>query len=61
MHETGINNATVGSPDQGVVTAYQKIIDATGDFAGVTGYFFVSGFNRNGRVTTSLSGEICYP
>ena len=30
----------------------------TGAWAGATGYFFVSGFNRNGRVETTVSGEI---
>jgi hypothetical protein len=46
---------------QGVVTAYQRIIDATGEFAGVTGYFFVSGFLGGGRVETKVMGQICYP
>jgi hypothetical protein len=61
MRETGVVNQTQGNPESGVVTAYQKIVDATGDFSGVTGYFFVSGFNRNQRITTQLTGEICYP
>jgi hypothetical protein len=46
---------------QGVVTAYQKITDATGEFAGVTGYFFVSGFMSAGHVVTKVTGELCYP
>jgi hypothetical protein len=61
MRETGVVNQTQGNPESGVVTAYQKIVDATGDFIGVTGYFFVSGFNRNQRITTQVTGEICYP
>jgi hypothetical protein len=56
MRETG---AVSGA--QGVVTAYQKITDATGEFTGVTGYLFVSGFNRGGHVTTKVIGELCYP
>ena len=56
MRETGAVSGV-----QGVVTAYQKITDATGEFAGVTGYFFVSGFMKSGHVVTTLFGEICYP
>ena len=56
MRETGAVSGT-----QGVVTAYQKITDATGEFAGVTGYVFVNGFTRSGHVTTTVSGEFCYP
>lgn len=61
MRETGVSNTTQGNPDSGAVTAFQKIIDATGDLAGTTGYFFVSGFNRGGRVETTVTGEICTP
>ena len=35
--------------------------DATGDFTGVTGYFFVSGFNVNQHLETKVTGEICFP
>ena len=55
--ETGVSNTTQGNPDSGAVTAFQKIIDATGDLTGTTGYFFVSGFNRGGRVETTVTGE----
>jgi hypothetical protein len=41
------------------VTAFQKIIDATGELAGTTGYFFESGSNRGGRAETNVTGEIC--
>ena len=61
MRETGVSNPTVGSPDMGVVTAFQRIQSGTGDFAGATGYFFVSGFNVNNHVVTKLFGEICTP
>jgi hypothetical protein len=56
MRETGVVSGT-----QGVVTAYQKITDATGEFSGVTGYFFVSGFMNSGHIVTNLTGELCYP
>lgn len=54
--ETGVTSAK-----QGVVTAHQRITETSGDFAGVTGYFFVSGQNDGQTVTTRVSGEICYP
>jgi hypothetical protein len=59
--ETGVSNTSQGKPESGAVTAFQHIIDATGDLAGTTGHFFVNGFNRGGVVETSVSGEICVP
>jgi hypothetical protein len=57
MRETGVT--TNGS--DGVVTAYQQIVGGTGQFAGATGYFFVSGHKGGGMVTTFIDGEICHP
>ena len=45
----------------GVVTAYQKILEGTGEFAGAAGYFFVSGTRAGGVITTKVAGEICLP
>ena len=59
--ETGVVNQTQGNPESGAVTAFQKIIETTGEFAGVTGYFFVSGFNINQHLETKMMGEICFP
>ena len=59
--ETGVTHPAAGHPESGAVTAHQQILSGTGSFAGVTGYFFVSGFNVNGHVTTELIGEICRP
>lgn len=61
MHEMGLSNPSVGNPDSGVVSAFQLIVEGTGEFAGATGYLFVNGFNRNQRVVTSITGEICTP
>jgi hypothetical protein len=54
MRETGV----VG---RGAVTAYQEITGGTGDFAGATGYFFVSGFLLPGGTTisTQIEGHLC--
>lgn len=57
MRETGVT--TSGS--EGVVTAYQQIVGATGQYEGATGYFFVSGHKTGGMITTFVEGEICYP
>ena len=46
------------NPESGVVNAFQRIVSGTGEFAGATGYLFVSGFNRNQRVVTTVRGEI---
>lgn len=54
MRETGV---TV----PGAVTAHQRIVEGSGDFAGVTGYLFVSGTRANGVITTRVDGEFCYP
>jgi hypothetical protein len=59
--ETGVVNSTVGGPASGAVTAFQLILDATGEFEGVRGHFFVSGFSRNQHVVTRVTGQLCYP
>jgi len=59
--ETGVTNTSTGLPQSGAVTAYQQIQDATGEFAGATGYFFVSGFSHNGHVVTNVTGVVCTP
>jgi hypothetical protein len=51
----------VTSMIQQVVTAHQRIVEGTGDFAGVTGHFFVSGSNTGTQVVTKVTGELCYP
>lgn len=57
MRETGVT--TSGST--GVVTAYQEIVGATGQYEGASGHFFVSGKKGGGIITTFIVGEICYP
>jgi len=61
MRETGVVNQTQGNPESGAVTAYQKIVGASGEFTGATGHFFVSGFNIDQHVVTKLTGQICIP
>ncbi|MBU8975396.1 MULTISPECIES: hypothetical protein [unclassified Lysobacter] len=53
--ETGV---TTRGPE-GVVTAYQEIVSGTGEYAGATGHFFVSGHKTGGTVDTFVNGEIC--
>lgn len=60
MKEMGMTEPfNASNPQSGVVNAYQRIVAGTGEFEGATGYLFVSGFNRNQRVVTTLHGEIC--
>jgi hypothetical protein len=61
MRETGVVDPVAGRPSSGAVTAYQQVVSSTGEFAGVTGYLFVSGFNRDGHVVTRVMGQLCYP
>ena len=62
MKEMGLTEPPAISPDSsGVVNAYQTVVSGTGDFAGATGYLFVSGFNRNQTIVTTVKGEICKP
>jgi hypothetical protein len=62
MREMGMTEPPdVNHPESGVVNAFQRIVAGTGEFAGATGYLFVSGFNRNQRIVTTVSGEICRP
>lgn len=57
MRETGVTT----SGTSGVVTAYQEIVGATGEFEGASGHFFVSGEKGGGLITTIVMGEVCYP
>jgi hypothetical protein len=62
MREMGMTEPPDASnPESGVVNAFQRIVSGTGEYAGATGYLFVSGFNRNQRILTSVHGEICTP
>lgn len=54
--ETGVT-----STSQQAVTAHQRIVEATGEYAGASGYFFVSGRNGGQQVVTTVTGEICQP
>ena len=45
MREMGMTEPPdVNNPESGVVNAFQRIVAGTGEFAGATGYLFVSGF-----------------
>lgn len=59
--ETGLVGGGQGQPETGAITTFQKILAADGELTGATGYFFVSGFNRNGVITTIVNGEVCVP
>jgi hypothetical protein len=62
MREMGLTEPpNASNPESGVVNAFQRIVAGTGEFAGATGYLFVSGFNRNQRIVTTVRGEICMP
>lgn len=62
MQEMGLSEPSANTtPEGGVVNAFQRIVAGTGEFAGATGYLFVSGFNRSGQVVTTVHGEICTP
>lgn len=54
--ETGVSSGT-----EGHVTAFQRITSATGEFTGVTGFFYVSGTVGGGQVVTTVSGQLCEP
>lgn len=61
LREMGMTDPPTSNPESGVVNAYQRIVSGTGEFEGATGYLFVSGFNRNQRIVTTVRGEICRP
>jgi hypothetical protein len=62
MREMGFSEPSANStPSGGVVSAFQRIVGGTGEFAGATGYLFVTGFNRSGHVVTTVHGTICEP
>ena len=46
MREMGLTEPpNTSNPESGVVNAFQRIVSGTGEFAGATGYLFVSGFD----------------
>ena len=49
------------NPESGLVNAFQRIVSGEGEFEGAAGHLFVSGFNRNQRVVTTVHGDICVP
>lgn len=60
MREMGFSEPSSNStPSGGVVSAFQRIVGGTGEFAGATGHLFVTGFNRSGHVVTTVRGTIC--
>jgi hypothetical protein len=60
MKEVGTTEPfNASNPESGVVNAYQRVVSGTEEFEGATGYLFVSGFNRNQRVVTTVHGVIC--
>jgi hypothetical protein len=61
MRSTGVTQPFPNLADSGVVTEYQHVLAGTGEFAGVTGYFFVSGFNRSNHIDTFINGQLCWP
>lgn len=62
MREMGLSEPSSNTtPQGGPVNAFQRIVGGTDDFTEATGHLFVSGFNRSGRVVTTVHGEICTP
>ncbi|HET9233845.1 MAG TPA: hypothetical protein VFP10_06875 [Candidatus Eisenbacteria bacterium] len=60
MKEMGmVQPFTTTDPLSGLVNAYQRVVSGTDEFENATGYLFVAGSNRNGRVVTTLHGVIC--
>lgn len=56
MRETGITGP-------GIVMAHHQILYGTGEFAGATGYLFVSGTKNDTAtlITTQVTGQLCLP
>ena len=61
MRSTGVTHVVPNLPDSGAVTEYQHVQWGTGEYAGVTGYLFVSGFNRSNHLETFVNGQLCWP
>src|SRR5688572_29940598 len=59
MRETGVTNTSTGLPQSGAVTAYQQVVGGSGEYAGATGFLYVSGRNVNNTIETVIHGELC--
>jgi hypothetical protein len=60
VRETGVTNTGNGQPQSGAVTAYQQVVGGSGDFAGASGFLFVSGRRVNNVIETLVHGELCF-
>ena len=60
MRETGVTNTGSGQPQSGAVTAYQQVVGGSGEFAGASGFLFVSGRRVNNVIETLVHGELCF-
>ena len=60
VRESGLSGL-IETPEQGFFTAFQEVLEGTGDYAGASGHLWVLG-ERNGSVfEAGVRGVICQP
>lgn len=59
VRESGLSGLSESS--QGYFTAFQQILEGTGDYAGATGHLWVAGTRLESHFEADLTGEICTP
>jgi hypothetical protein len=59
--DTGILDASSGTPTSGLFSSFDVITGGTGRFAGATGVFQIRGRTVNGKFFSDINGEICFP
>jgi hypothetical protein len=59
--DTGVLDASVGTPTSGLFSSFDVITGGTGRFAGASGAFQIHGQTVNGKFVSALEGKICLP
>lgn len=59
VRESGLSGLRVS--DQGYFTAFQQVLEGTGDYEGATGHLWVLGQAFPDRFEAGIVGEICKP
>lgn len=60
VRESGLSGL-INSPEQGFFTAFQEVLEGTGEYAGATGHMWVAGERNESVFTAQVNGVICWP
>jgi hypothetical protein len=59
VRESGLSGL-MSTPEQGFFTAFQQVLEGTGDYAGATGHLWVLGQRIGSEFVSEVRGELCW-